>query len=312
MSSKQNTIVFLFGLAISFMLIGNVVLHTGVASVFSNAPAIKKSSVIDLRGVLSNNQWPHSMTAIGNNLLNLSVVLLISSYLFLWIVSAILLYRYARSLRKSTAYWITIFLPPAFLLIGQFHAFLAIPSSNFTFYEQNVILFRILSTMATIAGGILFGVSFLTQARSMRKIGNNTVADYLNMAGYGMALLPLPIIANILFISYPPFGIATCSSLGLASFVFYVGLYSSVISISEDAKLRKSIRRTALNELKLLGSIGTAQMSARLENKVEKMVKDYSEKIFSEEGVKPNISEENVKQYLDEIIKELEKRRTPK
>jgi hypothetical protein len=139
--------------------------------------------------------------------------------------------------------------------------------SNFTFYEQKAVLFRILSTLATIAGGLLFGVSFLALATSMRQIRQNVVADYLDIAGYGIALLLLPIIANILFIPYPPFGSASCSFLALASYIFYVGLYLSAISISEDAELRKSIRRTAVNELKLLESIGTAQMSAQLERK---------------------------------------------
>jgi hypothetical protein len=206
-----------------------------------------------------------------------------------------------------------IFLLPVFLLFGLFHALLGIPTANFfTFYEQDTILFRILTTLATIAGGLLFGVSFLALARTMREIRQNVVADYLDIAGYGIALLPLPIIAYLLFIPYPPFGSATSSSLALASYVFYVGLYSSAISISEDAELRKSIRRTAVNELKLLDSIGTAQMSARLEGKVAKLVKEYSDKIISEVGVQPNLSEEDAKQYLDEVIKELDKHRSPK
>lgn len=51
---------------------------------------------------------------------------------------------------------------------------------------------------------------------------------------------------------------------------------------SEDAELLKAIRRTAVNELRLLDSIGTAQMSAQLEGKVAKFVKEYSGKITSE------------------------------
>lgn len=51
---------------------------------------------------------------------------------------------------------------------------------------------------------------------------------------------------------------------------------------SEDAELLKAIRRTAVNELRLLDSIGTAQMSAQLEGKVAKFVKGYSGKITSE------------------------------
>lgn len=75
--------------------------------------------------------------------------------------------------------------------------------------------------------------------------------------------------------------------------------------ISEDTELRKSIRRTAVNELKLLDSIGTAQMSSQLEDKVSKLVKEYSDKIVNEAGVQPDLSEEDAKQYLDEVIKEI-------
>jgi hypothetical protein len=90
-SSKQNIIVFSFGLAIAFMLIGNIVLHAGVGIVFSNAPIIKKSSLIQSQDDLSNNSWSNLMTTVGNNVLNLAVVLLITSYLFLWMNSANLL-----------------------------------------------------------------------------------------------------------------------------------------------------------------------------------------------------------------------------
>jgi hypothetical protein len=193
-SSKQNIIVFSFGLAIAFMLIGNIVLHAGVGIVFSNAPIIKKSSLIQSQDDLSNNSWSNLMTTVGNNVLNLAVVLLITSYLFLWINSANLLYRYSRRLGKSATYWMVIFLPPFFFLVGQLHTLLGIPNANFTFYEQDAILFRIIATLATIGGGLLFGVSFLALARSMRQIKQKIVADYLDTAGYGIALLILPLL----------------------------------------------------------------------------------------------------------------------
>jgi hypothetical protein len=311
-SNKHNVIVFLYGIAIGLILIGNAVLDTGVESEFSNAPMVKKSSAIQSRDDLSINNWSHLITPTTGNLLNLAAILLITDYLFLWIISAVLLYKHSLRIGKSNAYWMVVFLPPLFVLIGQLHTFIGIPNTNFTFYEQNAVLLRILSTLATIAGGLLFGLSFLALARTVRQMQQNVVADYLDIAGYGIALLILPIIANILFIPYPPFGIASCSSLALASYIFYVGLYSSAISISEDAQLRKSIRRTAVDELKLLDSIGTAQMSTKLEGKVSKLVKEYSDKIVNETGVQPDLSEEDAKQYLDEVLKEIDKHRNPK
>ncbi len=311
-SSKQNTIVFLYGVAIAFMLIGSTALDTGVAGVFLNAPVMKKSSSVQFQDDLSIDNSSHLTTDISGNLLNAAVILLITSFLLLWVVSAVLLYRYSRRLGKSTAYWMVIFLPPVFVLIGQVHTLIGIPNANFTFYEQDGVLFRVLTVLATIAGGMLFGVSFLALARGIRQIRQSIVADFLDISGYGVAMLFLPIIANILFIPYPPFGMATGASLGLASFVFYVGLYSSAISISEDAKLLKSIRRAAVKELKLLDSIGRAQMNALLEDKVADLVKEHHDKVVGEVGVQPSLSEEDAKHYLDDIIKELDKHRNPK
>ena len=145
----------------------------------------------------------------------------------------------------------------------------------------------------------------------MRQIRKSIVADNLKIAGYGIALLPLSIMAGIVFNPYPPVGIASCASLAFASYVFYVGIYPSAISISEDTELRKSIRRTAANELKLLDSIGTAQMSTQVQDKVTKLVKEYSDKMISE-GIPLDLSEKDAKQYLDEVIEELDKHRNSK
>ena len=99
-SSRQNTIVFLYGLAIAFMLIGNAVLDTGVAGVFLNAPLMKKSSSVQFQDDLSIDNPSHLTTELSGNLLNAAVILLIISFLFLWVVSAVLLYRVLSQIRK--------------------------------------------------------------------------------------------------------------------------------------------------------------------------------------------------------------------
>lgn len=55
----------------------------------------------------------------------------------------------------------------------------------------------------------------------------------------------------------------------LASYLFYLGIYSASISVAEDRKLRQSIRKVAIKEsTKFLGSIGTAEMVRDIERKV--------------------------------------------
>jgi hypothetical protein len=79
------------------------------------------------------------------------------------------------------------------------------------------------------------------------------------ISAYGMILLftsNQPI--GLLLVPYPPFGLATISFMGLASYLIFVGIYSAAVSVSEDTKLRQSIRKIAINESKLLDSIGSS------------------------------------------------------
>ena len=46
----------------------------------------------------------------------------------------------------------------------------------------------------------------------------------------------------------------------LSCYLIYAGLYYSAISVSQDTALRKSIRKSVMDQSKLLDKIGTAQM----------------------------------------------------
>jgi hypothetical protein len=41
---------------------------------------------------------------------------------------------------------------------------------------------------------------------------------------------------GLTFLSYPPFGLATISFFGLASYLSLIGVYSSAISVANDVK----------------------------------------------------------------------------
>ncbi|MGA7007360.1 MAG: hypothetical protein WBY28_09825, partial [Nitrososphaeraceae archaeon] len=57
---------------------------------------------------------------------------------------------------------------------------------------------------------------------------------------------------------YPPFGLATVSFVGLSTYLIFVGIYSSAISVAQDAELRKIVRTTVKEEFDLLRNIGTS------------------------------------------------------
>ena len=93
--------------------------------------------------------------------------------------------------------------------------------------------------------------------------------------------------------------------MGLSAYLIYIGIYSAGISMSEDINLRQTIRKSAIEESKLLVSIGSAQMRSQLEKKVLQSARDRADKMTSQTGVQLSLSEADMKQYLNSVLKEI-------
>jgi hypothetical protein len=159
--------------------------------------------------------------------------------------------------------------------------------------------------MAKPIGGILFGIVFWSVARRVR---HDTIKDYLMVSAYGIILLFTSNQATDLIIAlYPPFGLVTVSFMGLSSYMLLIGIYSSAISISQDSKLRQSIRTLAMWESNLLDSIGSAQVEQEVFRKVMPLVKRQLDNSREETGIQSLLTDEDVKQYLDEVLIEVKK-----
>jgi len=105
--------------------------------------------------------------------------------------------------------------------------FLSLPTGSFTFYDQNLIFFRILFRLAGTAGGVfIFCVALLSISKSIRRIHQtNIVADYMAISAYGVAILAIAVQSPIIHTPYPPFGIIASSFMTLASYLFSLGIY---------------------------------------------------------------------------------------
>jgi hypothetical protein len=87
-----------------------------------------------------------------------------------------------------------------------------------------------------------------------------------------------------------------------------VGIYSSAISVSEDSELRHSIRSFARKEL--LDSIGSAYMEQEIQQKVITFTKQNQHRMAEETGIQSSLTEEDVKDYLQQVIREVEKQKS--
>ena len=152
--------------------------------------------------------------------------------------------------------WIIISLPLVLYLIGKMPGFFS-GESLAGIDEAYRYYFGVLFRVGTIAGNILFGLAFFIVAK---KLKSSKVRDYLILAGLGDTIVGIALSTSAI---EPSFGVAAHSLVLLSTYLFTLGLYSSAITISQEIKLRQSIRDSAIEESKLLVSIGSAQMVTR-------------------------------------------------
>jgi hypothetical protein len=170
---------------------------------------------------------------------------------------------------------------------------------------------RILLVLSSVAGGILISYSFLAISRSISDSGSDRarseVAGYMKMVSYGTILLLVSLSSPVLFIFFPPFGVASWSLVGLAVFVFSIGIYAAAISVSEDARLRAAIRKSVMSEPNFLDDFGTAQMGQNLQRRVLGIVEKERDILEKQTGISPSLTEKEVETYLDEVLQEMKR-----
>jgi len=302
--SNRNLVVFLYGITAA-----SLSLNAGLTLAFSGMILQDRPELVLPRvGTLLPLFEPGSV----KDILNTSVIISSAiSFLITWIATISLLHHYSRKLGRLK-YWIIVAIPLVYFLSQFLNPLLGLfnPIIELSPVINSILLILVFS-LSKPAGGILFGIAFWNIARNVQ---SSMVRDYMIIAAYGLVLLFISnqAISTVNAPSFPPFGLVTVSFMGLASYLMLVGIYYSAMSVSQDVKLRKTIRRFAVDELRLLDNIGSAELSVKLENQMKDIITKNQTMMLEETGVQPSLSEEDAKQYLNEILKELGKQKDSK
>ena len=171
---------------------------------------------------------------------------------------------------------------------------------------SNPVLFSIIYVLVIIAstpvGSILFGLSFVQIARNVQ---HPEVKSYMIISAIGLLLLLTSSQTQVLITApFPPFGLLSASFLGLSSYLIFIGIYSSAISISQDSRLRASIRRSVLDEVSFIGNIGDAQMDHTIKEKVLNASRIISENMPQDTGIATSLTENEIAEYIDQVLQE--------
>jgi signal transduction histidine kinase len=221
--------------------------------------------------------------------------------ILVWCTTVLLLYYYSDSLsrRARIKFYILITLPLIYFLSNVLLAFdLYTPQTDSEAFYYYAFL-----SLNSAAAAILFGLTFRVVARSIRP--TSRVRDYILISACGFVLFFIANDVTLTPTPYPPFGLAGVSTIGLAAYLIYIGIYSAGVSMSEDINLRQTIRKSAIEEAKLLVSIGSAQMQQQLEKKVLENARANAETMTHNTGVQLSMTETDMRRYLNSVLKDI-------
>jgi hypothetical protein len=296
--SNRNLVVLVYALAVSMLSINSVITIIYTNNEFVNAPKF----ILNIKSLTGGYE---SADVLLSSAYTLTSIL---SFILMWAATILLLKHYSRRIGKAK-YWIAVGIPLAYFL-SQFQPLFLYSFGDLRLEDPVLfgIIYNLIYTVAKPAGGILFGIAFWTIAKHL---SNQTVKKYMLISAFGIMLL---FTANqpifLLLVPYPPFGLVTISFMGLASYLFYLGIYSASVSVSEDSKLRQSIRKAAIKEsTEFLDSIGTAEMEQEIERRVVSMTTATKENIEKETGISSSFDNEDIRKYLQEILQEIGSKR---
>jgi hypothetical protein len=129
--------------------------------------------------------------------------------------------------------------------------------------------------------------------------------NLVRLAGYGYVILFMA-TQTVAFsiVPYPPFGFVTILFYGISSYMILVGVYFTVVVISQDSLLRGTIKNIAENQPALFADLSYAQV----ENVIEKRAMSLAQRFAVEptsDSVIESSQDKDLKNYAMTVISEV-------
>ena len=274
----------------------------GVAGLATNMDILKQQKPVISSSDIA--QFPEfSIASLGSKIDTANQIASTVAYVLTWIGTVKLLYPYIKKLGKIK-FWIIMGVAMVYYLIS-FPLFVLgyYTSSENVDAMTNILIF----SLGGIFTGIIFGAAFLSVARTLQE--ESVLRNHLIIAAYGFLIFYIAGSATASQAAFPPYGLASVSFTGLSCYLIYAGLYSSAVTVSQDTAVRKSIKKSVLEQSKLLDSIGSAQMERALQTRVLTAAKKASDIMAKETGVEASMTEDDMKDYMQVVMKELQNKR---
>lgn len=130
----------------------------------------------------------------------------------------------------------------------------------------------------------------------------------MSLSAIGIMLLS---ISNqdvgLYLLPYPPSGLPTITFVGISSYLLFVGIYYTSISVSINTELRKTIENSVEQQFKFVAKIGRSQLEKEIESRVKGITKRSAKILEENSGVEAPIENEDIEKYIRLVVKEKEK-----
>ncbi len=228
------------------------------------------------------------------------------AFLLLWVSTAALL-RYYSSRIGRLKFWIVMSIP----IISFTSQYVIISPLYAKFSSQpdvDMVLLTIFgNVLPGLVGGIIFGVPFWLVSRKIS--ANFALRDYMVIASIGLVLLQITTSSTIFHAPYPVFGLASVLFTWLSCYLMFIGLYYSAVSVSIDTTVRQILSKSVRSESSLIQSMGFAQMEQEIRKKMASIAKKHLTELTEESGIEPELSDREIKEYIQEVIEEVKDKR---
>ncbi|MBA2268467.1 MAG: hypothetical protein H0W19_09050, partial [Nitrosopumilus sp.] len=244
---NKNKFSLLFGISIFFIFINNLVSIFLFATVLSEKPFEITTSTPIIFNFECNNDSLYCV--FKESIINIQSYSMMAYFALFWICNYFLLHYQIKKIGRTRFFVLTSLPLVLFFFVFIYHYDeLYSLSENMNFDESIVFMLQIFMVIvSTTFCGILYGIGFKSVANLLKM--SPKVEGHLKMASYGIILFFITANATIVGASFPPFGIPSIIFLPFASLLFYVGIYYSIIAISNDIRVRKYIKNSAYKEL---------------------------------------------------------------
>jgi hypothetical protein len=312
-SLTPNYSILFYGIAISFFILNTIIgLVYVTEALTTHTDVIKPVSCRAMFGSLFNIN-----PDLGIYLSNFYDITSIISFISIWLVTIFMLKQYSNNIGKIK-FWILVSIPLIFFMT-KYEVLL-----YYFLYDQSLLnifsSFRINPSINPIVhtvidsnlqfGGVFFAIVFLVIAKKIpnrHQIVNSLIISLIGM----MLLFSSKDISTIILPSYPPLGIVAISFIGLASYLLFIGIYSSATIAARDITLRKYLFKKVENDTALLNNIAYAENEIEIQKNVKSLI-IYSSQWQQEQNNQLEMNQQELKGIINDVISEVKEKTNKK